>query len=57
MADTEVFVDMTKFTGVIKNRTGVFHYKEGNIHREDGPATESTRADGRSIPSPGDRAN
>jgi hypothetical protein len=40
MADTEVFVDMTKFTGVIKNRTGVFHYKEGNIHREDGPATE-----------------
>ena len=28
------------FTGIIKDEEGVFWYKEGNYHREDGPAIE-----------------
>lgn len=40
MTDPEVFVDMACFTGVFKFHDKISYCKNGNLHREDGPAIE-----------------
>lgn len=40
MTDPEIFIDITSFTGVLKTDNKISYYKNGNLHRDDGPAIE-----------------